>query len=722
MSTSEPVLLMTMSDIAALARVQRPVVSVWRTRSAQTDTPFPAPVSRRRGQELFDALQVGQWLTDTRRGNNPEASTDAAAHAAPAESTGSAPSSLGAVTALLALRSQLGTRLGTLSDADLLDAADEHDPDDALFYREIDELGPARTALVGYVDALVEAAYGEAPAFEGMLADRFRLDLRDLSETALSRPALELLALTASALAATQHSDARFVDATGSAGDILLTLAGADADRGDLTVLTPNDDGDAARLLRRRLLVHGITRVGLEVAPSGAFAITGSAVHLAQLPPMGRAAMTPAEMLSAVDQIVLQMTNDQLGVVIAPSAVLNDAGLSRESEELRSTLLRSGRVRAIVRLPAGLLTHKPQQAQALWVLGAAHAQVPLADRWTMVADLTATPLTNAVIDDLVSDLVAALGDRGTVRAHAFRFARFVLTRTLLARRDSLVAGARPVASVPATQGAALAVRVDELLALLTRVQRPTPETDAAPGLSHLARLSANAPGPVDHSPGGYTPTTPAIETVEQLLAARHLRYIPGNRLDAGDVTEVTAEGAGGSRRRAAGIRLIGPSEVLGVTPLGQRRIDRLRFAADYPSGRVTEPGDVVFTTVPHPASMVDREGTSVVLFPARILRISADDPNGLLSEVLAADITALPPGHRRWQRWPLRQVHHRQSRALADALASVRLEQERAHERLAHLDELTSLLMAGVTAGSLTVSQTAGPQISHAFAPLEGTN
>ena len=720
MSASEPALLMTMSDIAALARVQRPVVSVWRTRSAQSDTPFPAPVTRRSGQELFDAHQVGQWLTDTRRGNNPEASTDAAAHAAPADSAVSAQSSLGAVTALLALRSQLGTPLGALTDADLLDAADEHDPDDALFYREIDELGPARTALVGYVDALVEAAYGEVPAFEGLLADRFRLDLRDLSETALSGPALELLALTASALAATTPG-AVFVDATGSAGDILLTLASADHGHSDFTVLTPNDDdGDAARLLRRRLLVHGITRVGLEVGPSGAFTVSGSAVHIAQFPPPGRAAMTPADMLSAIDQIVLQMTNDQLGVVIAPSVVLNDAGLSRESEELRSTLLRSGRVRAIVRLPAGLLTHKPQQAQALWVLGAAHAQVALADRWTMVADLTAEPLTAAVIDDLVSDLVAALGDRGTVRAHAFRFARFVLTRTLLARRDSLVAGARPVASVPATQGAALAVRVDELLALLGNAQPP--ETDAAPGLSDVAQFSANAPGPADHSPGGHLPSAPATQTVEQLLAARHLRYIPGNRLDTGDVTEVTAESAARSRRRAAGIRLIGPSEVLGVTPLGQRHIDRLRFAADYPSGRVTEPGDVVFTTVPHPAAIVDREGTSVVFFPARILRISADDPNGLLSEVLAADITALPPGHRRWQRWPLRQVHHTQSRALADALASVRLEQERAHERLAHLDELASLLMAGVTAGSLTVSQTAGPQISHAFAPLEGTN
>ena len=62
MSTTESALLMSMSDIAALARVQRPVVSVWRTRAARTNTPFPAPVVRDHGQEFFDASQVGSWL------------------------------------------------------------------------------------------------------------------------------------------------------------------------------------------------------------------------------------------------------------------------------------------------------------------------------------------------------------------------------------------------------------------------------------------------------------------------------------------------------------------------------------------------------------------------------------------------------------------------------------------------------------------------------------
>jgi hypothetical protein len=82
MSTTESALLMSMSDIAALARVQRPVVSVWRSRAARTHTPFPAPVAREHGQEYFDAGQIGSWLAETQRGNNPEAATDAAAYAA----------------------------------------------------------------------------------------------------------------------------------------------------------------------------------------------------------------------------------------------------------------------------------------------------------------------------------------------------------------------------------------------------------------------------------------------------------------------------------------------------------------------------------------------------------------------------------------------------------------------------------------------------------------
>lgn len=689
MSTTESALLMTMSDIAALARVQRPVVTVWRTRAARTDTPFPAPVVREGGQEFFDAGQVGSWLTATRRGNNPEAAADAAAHAAPPRIAHAERSAFPAVTALLALRSLIGGPLSALSPEDLLDAADEHDPDDTMLYREVGSAGDACELLARYVDELVEAAYTEAAAFERLMADRSRADRRDLGDTALSRLALDLISRTATALAATQPGDPVVVDVTGNVGDVLIMIAQDETAARDLTVITASGDGETVRLARRRLSVHRIPRTTVDVQHDGAFIVSGNAVHVAQFPPASAAAMSVVGMLSAIDQIVLQMDPTQLAVVMAPSSVLSDANLERQADQVRSALLRSGRVRAIVRLPVGLRPSKPQQAQTIWVLGDAYARVELAERWTMVADLSSIPLDQVAIDDLVSDLVAALGDLATVRAHAFRFARLVLTRTLLASRDSLVAGARePVRSSP-RQGAALAVRFDQLLATLRS------ETHAA-GLNRLTVEPA-------------APTAAATtSSVEQLISAGHLRYIPGNRLDPNDIDHSTVD--------AAGIRIIGPAEVLGDHPLGHRRIDRLRFAGEYPAGRVTEPGDVIFCTTPRPAAIVDTEGTSVVAYPARILRINPSDPNGLLAEVISADVMSLTSAHKLWKRWMLRRTGPRQRAALSDALASIRLQQEWARELLAQLDELTSLLITGVTAGTVTLTHT-----SDLPAPPEGT-
>ena len=689
MSTTESARLMTMSDIAALARVQRPVVTVWRTRAALTDTPFPAPVVREGGQEFFDAGQIGSWLAKTRRGNNPQAAEDAAAHAAPPRIAQIYGDSFPKVTALLTLRSMIGSPLSALSPDDLLDAADEHDPDDNMLYREVESAGEARETLARYVDELVEAAYTEAAAFESLMTDRSRVYRRVLGDATVSSTALYLMSRTAAALAATHPGDPVVVDVTGSVGDVLIAISKDETAARDLTVITASDDSKTARLARRRLAVHRILHTTVDIQSDGSFAVAGNAVHVARFPPVSDAAMSVVGMLSAIDQIVLQMDPTQLAVVMAPSSVLSDAKLEREADQVRSSLLRSGRVRAIVRLPVGLRPNKPQQAQSIWVLGDAYARVELAERWTMVADLSSIPLDQVAIDDLVSDLVAALGDLATVRAHAFRFASLVLTRTLLASRDSLVAGARERVRRSLREGAALAVRIDQLLGTLSSE-------------SYAAGLDRLAVEPV--TPAGAATTL----SVEQLISAGYLRYIPGNRLDPHDIHHGTAD--------AAGIRIIGPAEVLGVHPLGHRRIDRLRFAAEYPVGRVTEPGDVVFCTTPRPAAIVDTEGTSVVAYPARILRINPSDPNGLLAEVVAADVTSLTSTYKQWRRWILRQTEHRQRAALSDSLASIRLQEQRARARLAHLDELSSLLMTGVTAGTLMLTHT-----SDLPAPPEGT-
>ena len=54
-----PVLLMSMTEIAELARVQRPVVTNWRRRHRD----FPAPAGGDAAQPLFDP-QAGGGLAD----------------------------------------------------------------------------------------------------------------------------------------------------------------------------------------------------------------------------------------------------------------------------------------------------------------------------------------------------------------------------------------------------------------------------------------------------------------------------------------------------------------------------------------------------------------------------------------------------------------------------------------------------------------------------------
>lgn len=688
---SEPSLLMTMSDIASLARVQRPVISVWRRRAAGSDAPFPVPVAEHSGQELFDADEVARWLAESGHGNNPDAQADAAAHAALQLSLGSN-DAFHSLTALVAMRGVLGAPLADLSRDDLLDAADEHDPDDDVFYGELERADPAALGvLCRYVDALVEAAYNEPAAFEKLVAARVRQGGRELGETTLAASALRLISQTVAALAATQPGEPVLVDATGCAGDALLAVVESMHGLIEPTVLTAGFDTAPCRLLRRRLLVHGVARRDLEIGEDGSFAVDGHVVHVAQYPTADAPMMPGAQMLASIENIVLQMDDDQLGVVLAPASVLSDGRVAREVDELRSALLRSGRVRAIVRLPAGLVPRKPQQAQALWVLGAAHAHVDLADRWTMVADLSSIALDEVAIEGLVSDLVASLGDRATVRAHAFRFARLVLTRTLLATRSSLVAGARPTAHGATT--ADHVVRADALLSALNAA------TDASPTLD-LA---------VEPSPAG---ATAGAVTVDTLLAGGSMRYIPGNRIDDAHVVE--------GKTDAGGIRLIGPAEVLGDRPLGGRCIDRLRFAASYPSGRVTEPGDVIFCTTPRPAAVVDEDGGSVVVFPARILRIDRRDPSGLVSRVMAADINELPAADKTWRRWTFRRVPTGQTSALNDALAAVAARRRHTQERLMRLDELSGLLMRGVTSGGFTVASVAA-NATTSESPTKGT-
>ncbi|MGH3793833.1 MAG: hypothetical protein ACRDSP_02980 [Pseudonocardiaceae bacterium] len=667
---------MTLGDVARLAKVQRPVVSVWRGRSAATAAPFPEPFATVRGEERFDADAVVGWLERTGRGKNPKPREDVASFASP---TGMSAQDdevvFNGLAALLCLKEISGERLASVTVDDLLDLADEADPDDEFLMSEISALGPRLRPLSRYADTLAEASYTCTEAFEQLIRTRRRSSAHPT--VALRQCANDLVASLAEALAVDAGLEpAVYVDPTCGGSDLLVSLVRRGDEAGSATVLIAAHRDAASRQARRRLRVHGVRCEPLAVDDDGAWAVARPAVHLAQYPSPGYPAMSATDILSALDHLVLQMDDGHRAVAIAAASVLSDRIRDRREDELRDALLRCGRVRAIVRLPKGLVVSKPRQALALWVLGPAHGIVPLEDRRTMVADLTDVEPADldqgsAAIGDLVSDLVVAMADRSTVRSHAFRFVRPALTRDLLAGGGDLVARRPGVLRPPRIPGSEIAVRIAELTAALSSADAVAPPVCAG----------IEARDTVEGSP-------PPL-TLGEAIAARQVRMIAGNRMDREDLS-------GGT------VRVIGPEELTGAIRSGARGVDRLAFSATYPAGRYTEPGDVVFCTSPRPAALVDVEGGSVVLAPTRVLRITP--ASGLLPEVLAGDINAVPAEARTWRGWTIRRVPPAERVALADALAAIERQRIHALNRVALLGELTQLVMRGVTSGSLTLT------------------
>ncbi|MFB0835717.1 hypothetical protein ACX8Z9_04750 [Arthrobacter halodurans] len=672
--------LMTLSDVARMAGVQRPVVTMWRSRSRGTLLPFPAASHREGAQELFEAASVVEWLRATGRGNNPDAAEDAAAHVVDGRNN------FHAVSALLALRAEMGSPLVGLDAHGLLDAADAADPDDEYLYAELEAIGDELVPLAAYTDRLVDASYGVPAAFESLLADRFRSGLGNKAAATLSGTALDLVAAAALEVGAGSRL---FTETTAGGTDLLLAVAkllGEDAD-GTLQVL-PSDSGAApsGRPALRRLHAHAAGSDNLTVVRRDRAA--AGTVHLAQFPGPGQPDPDTRAVLDGVDEIVLGLNRTERAVVIGPASVLVDRLDSTEMDNTRSSTLRAGRVRAVVRLPRGLLPAKPRQAMALWVLGPEPQGVPLGERRVMVADLLDTRLDRAAVQDLSTDLAASLRGLESVRRHAFRFSRLVRTASLLAARAGLVPDDGPSATAPTRSRAETVLRTEQAIAAVQATSGARPHTT----FSVAARASNTAAG------ARSVPTVPATAArpLGALRDAGHVRDHPGTRIDTADL----------AHGNAGGVRVWGPGDLergFGV-PAPSAGIPALVLAARYPRARLTEPGDIVFRSGPQPAAVVDTEGSAVVRSPARTLRINAADPGGLLAAVVAADIGAAPPGN--WRRWPVRTVPPDQAAALASALAELVEEQQAAAERLTRLAELAARLAGGVAAQDLEIIET----------------
>ena len=115
-------LTLSLPDIAFTAGVQRPVVSMWRTRHARGPHPFPSPVTDGAGPPRFLASDVVAWMERTGLGNNPHFAADVAVRGAlDARPDGDRPTD--GLLALLCLRAYGEVALADLASGDVLDLA-----------------------------------------------------------------------------------------------------------------------------------------------------------------------------------------------------------------------------------------------------------------------------------------------------------------------------------------------------------------------------------------------------------------------------------------------------------------------------------------------------------------------------------------------------------------------------------------------------------------------
>lgn len=658
-------LKLSLVDISRLAMVKRPVVSMWRSRYKNSNPAFPDAVEVQNNQELFLADEIVEWLQDTGNGNNPDAAEDMAAFASQARDN------FDLVTALLTVRTLGGTSLSGMHPEDVLDLADGLDPDDEFIFSELEVAVVSLEPLLAYVDQLVDAAFTAPAAFEKLMKDRSRFQRTD---ALFDDRALELVALAAKSMAGDSPA---FAEATPGGSDLLVAIA-SNFDEATSVMLTPvSSPIDPARLAQRRLKVHASSQDNILFGEQGISA--PGQVTVAHFPAMNHSKLTDIEILTTIDDVALELADSQAALVLAPAHLLTDKITNNSASQIRDTLLRSGKLRAVVRLPSGLLKSRPRQHMALWVLGKEQKNLAIADRWTAVADLSTIRLDRSSIQDLVADLLASLESRQEVKARAFRFTRLVKTRILLASDGNLY---KPPAAISSTNIAE--PNAAEMLITAETLLEKINSSPQAENIDILIDLGTSAPLPP--------------LTFGSLIKDKYLKLIPGTRFHFEDTAAVE------------GYLVIGAPELLSGNRT--RFINRLQLAAQYPQGQFTEPGDVIFSNIGTSIAWIDFEGLNVVEYPARILRINKDKPTGLIPAVITDAFDN--PLHGSWRRWHVKRFHEEQLENTTTTLKLIDKARQQALDRAAELEQLSTLLIRGTANAAL--------KITSSTSTLEGNN
>ncbi|NEA85145.1 hypothetical protein G3I38_00365 [Streptomyces sp. SID7958] len=692
-----------MSDIAAFARVKRPVVSTWRRRHGD----FPVAVSESSGRPLFDGTQVAEWLVTSGLGNaDPKelrselalfgiiALRDRFTSWQLVETLGS----------LLCLRHLDGRPLtestdGLPADAGADDAlwsavlhrAERIDAEDDFALWELRSLDATAAPLIRLAEDLVEAAYDERGAYEWLLAARSRLGLDSLAADAVTPELGRLFTQLTDLRVRLEHGESLVLaDPHARAGDLLATLLDDTDDRERVTVLAADTDERLVRITRRRLLLAGVSELDLDVqtGPDLEEHLADPDIVVTQLPYRPGESRSVLTALTEVEYVAELLRPGCTAVVLGPADALVDGLKDTEASQFRSALLRRNIVESVIALPGGVLPFRPGYRPALWTL--TRSPVAEAEGKVLLADISSEQLTADVRVRLAEDVLLwrAEGFR-TLDGHDPRYGRVVSVANLdRAFGGPLTPPAPPVSVIWSD-------KVKERPALIAEAE------------AHLERAAADArayedgQGPYRGNVLRRVDRLPRRITLGRLITGRRVVKLPGHRVDD---RHLTADGHH---------TVLGPEELTGERAVGARRIDRLVLAAEYDRVALTEPGDVVYTLTPRLGLYVDHEGFSVVAFPARVLRVNPDVLRPLTPRVLAALLgAARGTGRSPSAVRPARRVEEYQLPDLEpdevlrfDALLAEAEHRERMLRAQADaLAEARDLTVAGLADGTLTLA------------------
>ncbi|MFG6197220.1 hypothetical protein [Nonomuraea sp. JJY05] len=693
---SSAISLVSMSEIAAMAQVQRSVVPTWRRRHSG----FPTAAFENAGRPWFDGREVVEWLLATGLGNADPAHLRAelALHVISGHKHLFGPRRLVEIVgSLLCLRHLDQKPLVSDKEDDkqinvneawaaLQNRAERMDPEDEFVLRELRAADSSAVVLAHLAEDLVEAAYTTGSAYERLLGLRARLELTELTAEAVTPGLRDLLVQLADPRSMVERREQITVaDPHARTGDLLAAIVHAVDDPATICALAAEPDGPLARLVRRRLLLAGVeelkldVQIGLDLEER----LADPDLIITQLPYQAAEKRSKFVALVGIEKVADLLGPGRTALVLGPADALVDVLPDTQEAQLRSSLLRSGVVEAVIDLPGGMTPYRPGYRLALWVL--TRDPVTAARGYVLLADVSAEPLNEQVRTRLVEDVLIWRAE-GRHARHDPRYGHVVS----IAQLDAKFGGPLAPPGPPASQ--TLSRTVTERPALIAeaegRLQRA----------GEQAQRYADEHGRTRINVVRRTGRMPTPTTVRALIAGRRVMKVSGHRLAP---EHIVPDGHH---------NVLGPEEI-GGGPVGARRIDRAVLAT-YGNAAFTEPGDIVYTTSPQLGLMVDHDGFSVVAFPARILRIVPNAERPLAPRVLAALLgaarnTGRSPGAVRAARpiedFVVPDLDPADMRRADAFLADIERRQGLLHNQDDTLTEIRRLAVAGLADGTLTI-------------------